>query len=238
MSNVSRPVIGLVLLVGVLAFFVWVARSGVLDGFINWLSNWIEKVAPPSWSPPPKGDDPEPTPVGAPVGSPTTAAPQHAVDPPWCPDGSGMCTTDDTPIVPPVPYPPECSKDNISVEAFKSADRWSKWTPSIPLFGPLVNGMVFAGGFTDPTMGSYYAAADASLHLKQAVAIWQDAYVNYLRQIGPTVLRVTKDLFTSDGFIETTAQAAALPLVQAAHLLIAPVLGLLVCSLILIFVFF
>jgi len=236
MAEVYAPLLVLVLIVGMLALGVWIFKSGILDGVQGGINKEIWSLAPPSWprpdappsESPPAGSEPAPTPAPT-AGSPTPSGP----DPPWCPDGSGKCSSDDTPVVPPVGYPPGCKKGEISPSAFNRKMHWDRWTTIIPVFGPLANGISLCtgGGATrDPGQDATDALSDADFSLRHATAIWQDAYVQVLKDLGPTVLRVSKDVFGPHGLMEATAEAAALPLVQAARLLIAPMFALLVCS--------
>ena len=244
MPTVYAPVLVLICIVALLGLGVWIFKSGAMDGLYSWINKEVWAIAPPSWprpvpptadnAPPTSEDSPAASPVPDPTGSPAASGGGGR---PRCPDGSGTCESDDTPRVPPVGYPPGCGKDDISVETFNRRQTWNRWTTAVPIFGPMINGISLAmdGGAThDPSQQANDALQNANFSLQQANAIWQDAYVNYLTQIGPTVLRVTKDVFGADGMISVTAEAAALPLVQAAHLLVAPMLGLLVCSLILV----
>ena len=237
MPQVYAPMLMTVLVVAMFGLIAWMFTSGVLDEFYAWINKEIWALAPPSWprpvpptaDTPSSGDEPGPDPTPAPT--------PESSDPPWCPDGSGTCESDDKPVVPPVGYPPGCEKDDISVNTFNHRQTWDRWTTIIPIFGPLFNGisMCTGGGATrDPQQGATDALQEAMFSLKQAGAVWEDAYVNLLDELGPTVLRVSKDIFSSDGLINMTAEAAAMPLVQAARLLIAPMLGLLVCSLLLV----
>ena len=234
MTEVYAPVLMLVLIVALVALGVWLAKSHVLDGVQAWINKEIWSFAPPSW---PRPDappaQPDPTPTPQPTAAPTPQAPTPGGDPPWCPDGSGTCHSDDTPKVPPVGYPPGCEKGEISESAFNRKMLWDRWTTIIPVFGPLANGISLCtgGGATrDPGQDAADALSDANFSLRHATAIWQDAYVEALKDLGPTVLRATKDVFGPSGLMQATAEAAALPLVQAARLLIAPMLALLICS--------
>ena len=224
MTSVTVPLLALVSVVGSFALCIFLWKTGAFDGLIALIGG---KVAAPAASPvqaPPTSSHPSPA-----ATTPT--------EPPYCPDGSGRCTSDEYPVVPPVGYPPGCKKGQISASAYERYQNFQQVKISIPIFGPLINGMsqcVGGAATRKPTQGASAALQSATWRLKQATAVWQDAYTNYLNMAAPIVLRASKDLFAQDGFINVTAEYAALPLVQAAHLLIAPMIGLLLISIVLV----
>ena len=78
------------------------------------------------------------------------------------------------------------------------------------------------------------AMQQSSRSLQEASTQWQDAYVRFLGYLGPDILAATKDVLGPQGYIDVIAQYATLPLNHAVQLLVAPVVGLLVCSAILV----
>lgn len=236
MVQLAPPLVALVAIVGLVAIGALLWHVGLVRRLNDWISSVVWHQLPPSWPRPPSEvppatpPDPDPDPPPDPPEAPSSGG---GADPPWCPDGSGACSTDDSPVVAPVGYPPGCSKDEISESAFHHSQVFQRWATIIPLFGPLANGIsMTTGGGATPGIGGGIGKAlvDASFDLKEATALWQDAYVHFLQELAPEVLHMAKDVFGEGGFINVTAEYSSLPLKQAAHLLVCPVLGLLVCS--------
>ena len=110
---------------------------------------------------------------------------------------------------------------------------WQQVLGSVPLFGDLI------GGISDLFGAAYrknpLAALDgASNLLREANSLWEDAYVRFLDELAPEVKRVAQEVLGPTGYAATLAEYASAPLNQAATLLVAPVAGLLVCSVVLV----
>lgn len=221
------PMGALVLLVAVIGGAVVFFKQGWPQ-----LQKWVDKIVwkslPPDWPRPvPPGGAPPRS--AAPGGGPAAAEPPATSD---CPNGTGNCLSDDKPIVAPVPLPPACR--NLSVNSFKAAKTKQLWLSALPVIGPLVGGFEQAFGAETPMQKVAEAMQQSSRSLQEASAQWQNAYVRFLGYMGPAILNATKDVLGAHGYIDVIAQYATLPLNQAVQLLVAPVVGLLVCSAILV----
>jgi len=226
------PIGALVLLVAVIGAAVVFFQQG-WPQLKKWVDKMIWKSLPPDWPRPlpPGGARP---PGSAPAGGPTAAAPAKPQAPAAsdCPNGTGHCQSDDKPIVAPVAAPPACR--NLSVNSFKNAKTKQLWQSAVPVIGPLVGGFEQAFGAETPMQKVAEAMQQSSRSLQEASAQWQNAYVRFLGYMGPAILDATKDVLGPHGYIDVIAQYATLPLNHAVQLLVAPVLGLLVCSAILV----
>ncbi len=235
MPSLAGPLGALVALAALVGLLAMLIHWDIFDRIDDWVGTQIDKRLPPSWprtspSATPKGDAPpsggdDPPPKGG--GSKDT-----------CPDGSGRCKSDDQPVVPPTAFPPECVPWPSAREMAK-AQVWDKVTTSIPVLGPLVNGfsLCFHTGPGSPAQSQQRvmdAFDDAARELQEANSIWENSYASLIDTLSPEVQKIARDVLGPDGYVQTVSTAAALPLVHAAYLCVAPVVALLACSAILV----
>ena len=194
-----------------------------------WTSHLYWSLVPPSW--------PHPKPPAGPASQPPAPTPGLSPDAPddmhanLCPDGSGYCASDDFPEVEKVDEPEECQMPEDAVEVNrKSQQRWA----SIPLLGGLFQGLAQLHGYQTPMEKAQQASAAASRQLQEASEQWENAYAKFYKEMAKDVYAVTTAVLgkdgTSGGLVQTEAEFVAVPLVQMAYLLVAPTLGLLACS--------
>ena len=233
-ANVLAPaamLVGLVALVGAFLLFLKMGYPK-LQAFVTKI---VTKHLPPSWPRPPTEAG-----TSSPTSSPTTPPPPsedptEPVGPPTnCPDGSGGCPTDDTPVVAPVAYPPACK--DVNSDTFRAWAAKEKWGyGATPIIGPIWKSMDMVIGNGDPMQKIMDQVQQASMHLEEASAQWQNAYFKFLGVLAKDILPATQVLMDPHkGLVQLTAETAALPLNHAAYMLVAPVLSLLVCSAILV----
>jgi hypothetical protein len=111
--------------------------------------------------------------------------------------------------------------------------KWVKET--IPLLGPLIAGSYAAAGHTGNMLTDVLAASgDSTLTLQAARAQWNDAYAEFEDAEAHVIAETADALIGPKGYIPLVTEYTTLPLNHTATLLIAPTLGLVVCSLILV----
>lgn len=233
MQSLISPVVLLVGLVGIVGAFLLFLKRGY-PALQAWVAKVVTKHLPPSWPRPPTAAGP-PTPSQPPSSEapPPSTAPA-ALPPTSCPDGSGGCSTDDSPVVPPVGFPPACS--DVTSSDFKAWAAKQKWGyGATPVIGPIWKSIDIINGNADPMQKLMDQIQKNSNDLQEASAQWQNAYFRFLGTLAKDILPATQVLMDPHkGLIQLTADVAAMPLTHAAYMLVAPVMGLLVCSAILV----
>jgi hypothetical protein len=208
------------------ALFLVLQRVGVIQKISDWIAALLRQAAPPDWRPP------APAPTTPAPAAPAPAAPAPAAPAPAardCPDGSGLCDTDDAPPVPPVGFPPAC--DHISADDMARHLALQRAFASFPIVGPLVGGLSQCFGLTANPEAKVAQELQASSDLlREANALWENAYVRFLAELAPEVKLIAQDVLGPQGYVAVLADYASAPLLHAAYLLVAPVLGLLLCS--------
>ena len=218
-------------LVAAIALFVAFMKLGY-PAFKTWLAAQLDRRLPPSW-PRPQGTAPTtaPTAPTAPTGGGGTPAPgAPSADPPSCPNGSGLCSSDDgDPKVAPVPVDTSC--EHVSEADFQAWKNKQKWYDMLPVLGPLWQSVDAAVGRGDPMQKILDYTNRAAIDLREATVQWQNSYMQILGTLGADILPVTQALLDPHaGLVALTSEVAAMPLNHAAYMLIAPILGLLTCS--------
>lgn len=228
MVSIASPAVMLVVLVAVVGALVLFAKKGY-PALQQWVTRQVTKRLPPDFPRPPQAAGP---PSSEPRPSPPTDGPTSA---PMCPpDGSGGCASDDKPVVAPVGLPPACS--NVSSADFKAWARKQKWGyGAIPIIGPIWKSVDLINGAGDPMSKLLDQIQQSSTDLREATVQWQNSYFRFLGDLAKDLLPATESILDPHkGLIQLAADTAAMPLNHAAYMLVAPVLGLLVCSAILI----
>jgi histidine ammonia-lyase len=122
----------------------------------------------------------------------------------------------------------------VSAAQVQAQRSYERWTSSVPLFGPLVSGLRQLSGYQTVAQELQEEQAAAAAELQAGATQYQDSYTIFLGDMAPQVYAVAKDVLGPGGYIDVVTQYATLPLVYAAHDLIAPVVALFCCALILV----
>jgi len=231
----------IVVLVAIVGLLTLAVRLHAFEAVTAYVDGLIWRRLPPSWPRPPqfrpphKDDPAKDEGKGAKDDTKGKDAKDAKDDPKGrdCPDGSGLCESDDgAPLVlPPLAFSPNCQ--DLTIEDMLAHESWDSWTASIPIVGPIAKSIGTAWPnrwITGPSARAASALDDAGAELKEANALWQNAYAVFLAEAAPEVLRSVKGTLGPGGYVDTLAAFTARPLVHAAWLLVSPVLSLLVAS--------
>ena len=119
----------------------------------------------------------------------------------------------------------------------KSAwNQTKKWLKNFPLLGPFISGMadVLPGDHGDLLGDVLAASTDSTLALQSATAQWENAYAKFLLKEMPVVAKAAQEMLSPEGYIPLVTKYTTMPLNHAATMLIAPTIGLVLCSLVLV----
>jgi hypothetical protein len=133
-----------------------------------------------------------------------------------------------------VGYPAACS--DVTSDDFRAWAAKQKWGyGAVPVIGPIWQSIDVISGRGDPMQNLLDQLQHSSNDLQEATVQWQNAYFRFLGGLAKDLLPAARAVLDpKGGLVRLTADAAAMPLNHAAYLLVAPVLGLLVCSAVLV----
>ena len=65
---------------------------------------------------------------------------------------------------------------------------------------------------------------------QEANANWENAYMHFLGKLGHVLLAATKAVLSPGGYVDTVTEFATTPVRNMVQLLVAPTLGIVICT--------